>query len=68
MLRLGKKRFGEADGATRAIVEGLTDVEVLHQIIERILDAKDWSEALGPPAMAKPRRRGKKPAEGPRGS
>ena len=46
LLRLGRKKFGEPDSATLALVERLTDIDRLETLLERILDVTTWQELL----------------------
>jgi hypothetical protein len=56
ILRMGEKRFGPPDAATRAAVGGLTDLARLEELGVSLLDANSWQELLPAPAP-KPRRR-----------
>ncbi len=46
VLRLGTKRFGNADANVETTVNNLTDLEKLEQLIERVLDVHSWQELL----------------------
>ena len=46
LLRLGRKRFGEPDAATLAILEAITSLERLEQLAERLLEVESWAELL----------------------
>ena len=46
LLRLGRKTFGEPDGATLAIVKGLTVIDRLDALIDRLFEATSWHELL----------------------
>lgn len=58
LLRQGEKRFGPADAATKAAIEGITDLPRLESLSERILDVSSWQELLGRPTAK--RRNGRK--------
>ena len=51
LLRLGRKRFRDADAETVAAVEAIKDVDRLETLGERILDPEihDWAELLQTP-------------------
>jgi hypothetical protein len=46
ILRQGRKKFGEPDAASLALVEGLSDIDRLLAITDRILDVTNWQELL----------------------
>ena len=46
ILRQGRKKFGEPDGATLALVEGMGDIDRLQTLTDRMLDATTWQELL----------------------
>jgi hypothetical protein len=46
LLMVGRIRFGEPDPATRATVEGITDLERLHQLGQRALSVATWQDLL----------------------
>jgi hypothetical protein len=46
LLMMGRGRFGEPDAATKAMVQGITDLERLHQLGQRVLTAATWQELL----------------------
>lgn len=46
LLRLGEKRFGPADPATQAALAGITDLDRLERMSERMLVAAGWEELL----------------------
>lgn len=46
LLLQGRKRFGEPDEATRVRLLALEDIDTLHELCERILDATSWQEIL----------------------
>jgi predicted transposase YdaD len=51
LLKLGQKKFGAPDTATRAAIEGIADSERLALLHERILEVENWRQLLeGPPA------------------
>jgi hypothetical protein len=49
LLRLGRKRFGEPDAATRTRLEAIADLERLRDLGERLLDVFTWQELLATP-------------------
>jgi hypothetical protein len=48
LLRLGRRKLGEPDAATLLAVEGLTDLERLEALGERLLIVSSWQELLAP--------------------
>jgi predicted transposase YdaD len=57
VLRLqGDKLFGPPDGATAAVIEQLSDLARLEELLGRVPTAGNWQELLGEPAP-KPRSR-----------
>ena len=46
LLRLGRKKLGEPDAATIALVERLTDVDRIQNLTDRILEVATWQELL----------------------
>lgn len=50
ILRLGTQRFGEPDASLRAQLEGISSLELLIPISERLLQASTWEELLTPHA------------------
>jgi hypothetical protein len=49
LLRQGRKRFGEPDEATRLALVGITDLEQLDHLSERLLEVASWQELLQTP-------------------
>lgn len=49
LLRLGRKRFGEDDENVRTALEGITDLERLERLLERLLEVSTWQELLQTP-------------------
>jgi hypothetical protein len=49
ILRLGKKRFGPSEQQMLVQLNGITDLERLHRILDRLLDATDWQDLLDTP-------------------
>ncbi|HJT76020.1 MAG TPA: hypothetical protein VJ739_02365 [Gemmataceae bacterium] len=49
ILRLGRKRFGPADEPTTARLNGITDLERLERLLDRLLDATSWQDLLDTP-------------------
>ena len=49
LLRLGTKRFGDPEAAARAALDGISDIDRLEALGERILDAdvSDWNSLMG---------------------
>jgi hypothetical protein len=45
-LRLGRKRFGEADETTRQRIEAIRDIDALEKLSERLLEVSSWDELL----------------------
>jgi hypothetical protein len=54
LLKVGRKRFGRPDEATRAAINAISDVSRLEQLGERMLEVESWTELLATPT---PRRR-----------
>lgn len=46
LLRLGRKRFGPPSPAAEAALAGITAIERLEALSERLLDAESWEELL----------------------
>ncbi len=46
LLRQGRKKWGEPDDRVLATIAGLGDLDRLHLLSERILDATGWDELL----------------------
>nr|MDQ2731448.1 DUF4351 domain-containing protein [Armatimonadota bacterium] len=44
LMRIGGKRFGSPDAATRSTIEGIRSVEQLEVLVERILDVSGWTD------------------------
>ena len=49
ILRQGRKRFGVPDESITAKLTAITDLERLHRIEERVLDATNWQDLLDTP-------------------
>jgi len=49
ILRLGQKRYGPPDEGITVKLDGITDLERLHRIAERLLDAPSWQDLLDTP-------------------
>jgi hypothetical protein len=49
ILRLAQKRFGPADEAIKARLNGITDLERLDRLHDRILDSTGWQDLLDMP-------------------
>ena len=56
LLRLGQGRFGPPNARVRPVLEGITDVERLEELSERVYQVASWEELLG---QRTPRRRPK---------
>jgi hypothetical protein len=50
LLRQGEVRFGSPDARARSVLEGITVVERLEALGERLLQMATWEELLGSPA------------------
>lgn len=46
IFRLGRKRLGPPDNATKATLEEISDVPRLENLCERLLDVTSWQELL----------------------
>ena len=46
LMRLGTKRFGTPTTTTVALIDAIEEVELLHRMIERVMEANDWSEVV----------------------
>jgi hypothetical protein len=49
ILRLATRRFGPAHEPIRARLHGITDLERLRRLLDRLLDATNWSDLLDTP-------------------
>ncbi len=49
ILRLAARRFGPADEPIRARLDGITDLERLRRLHDRLLDVTSWSDLLDTP-------------------
>ncbi len=49
LLRLGRRKFGEPDEATRLALRDITDLERLDRLSERLLEVATWQELLQTP-------------------
>jgi predicted transposase YdaD len=49
LLRQGRIRFGDPDGATVAAVRAVTDLERLERLLDRLVTAANWQELLESP-------------------
>jgi hypothetical protein len=49
ILRLGLRRFGPPDEATTARLHGITDLDHLRRLLDRLLDAVSWQDLLDTP-------------------
>ena len=46
ILDLGGQRFGPPDAASAATIEALDSIDVLNQVIHRLLTATSWQDLL----------------------
>ena len=46
LIRLERKKFGEPDAETLNILQSLTDLERLEQLLYRLLEVETWVELL----------------------
>jgi HPt (histidine-containing phosphotransfer) domain-containing protein len=46
LLNLGRKRLGQVDERVEAAIASMADLEQLHQLLDRVLDAPSWDELL----------------------
>jgi hypothetical protein len=46
ILRLGRRRFGEADEAVRQQIEAIRDIVVLEDLTEWLLIVSSWDELM----------------------
>ena len=44
ILRLGRVRFGEPDAVVRTALQGITDLERLERLGERLVTVSSWQE------------------------
>jgi hypothetical protein len=49
ILSLGKKKFGAAEPPVTTRLEGITDLERLKRILDRLFEAADWQDLLDTP-------------------
>ncbi len=49
ILRLGQQRFGFPDESITARLSGITDLDRLNRLIERLLKATSWQDLLETP-------------------
>jgi hypothetical protein len=49
ILRHGGRRFGEPTDAIRATLEGITDLERLRRMADRVFEATSWQAVLDTP-------------------
>jgi hypothetical protein len=47
--KIGVRRYGGIDDTTSTKLQGITDLERLERIFDRLLDAPDWEDLLGTP-------------------
>jgi hypothetical protein len=57
LLRLGQGRLGPPDARVRSALEGITDVERLEALGERVYSAASWEELLALSSRRAPPRR-----------
>ncbi len=46
ILRLGRRRFGEADETVRQRIEAIRDIVVLEDLSERLVIVSSWDELI----------------------
>ena len=46
ILRLGRRRFGEADEATRQQIEAIRDIDRLEDLSEQLVIVSSWDELM----------------------
>ena len=46
LMRLGTKRFGAPTTTTVALIDTIEEVGLIQSMIERVMEANDWSEAV----------------------
>src|ERR1700704_5130305 len=46
LLRLGIKQFGAPEGSTVSVIEGISDLDLLDRLCERVLNVANWQELL----------------------
>ena len=44
LLRLGTRRFGPPDPATRALLDQVNDLEHLAELVERVTEVTSWAD------------------------
>jgi hypothetical protein len=49
LLRQGRQRFGAATAAIESAINGITDLERLERMSDRMLQAADWQDLLATP-------------------
>jgi hypothetical protein len=49
LLRLGRKKFGAPNETVEMTLRGITDVDHLFRLTERLLDVSSWNELLATP-------------------
>jgi hypothetical protein len=49
LLIFGRKRFGPAGAANETALRGITDIERLARMIERLSEVSSWEELLATP-------------------
>jgi hypothetical protein len=47
ILRLGSKRLGDPDAATRAIINQIESLERLDGLLDRVIEVESWNELMG---------------------
>ena len=46
LLRQGRKRFGQPKAGIKSHIESISDLRLLEQLIDRVLDAKNWDDLI----------------------
>jgi predicted transposase YdaD len=49
LLLAGKELLGKPDAATRAVINGMTDLQQLEGLLQRACHVQSWQELLGTP-------------------
>jgi hypothetical protein len=47
LISHGTKKFGPPDEQAKAQIAALTDLDRLHDLVDRVLDVASWDELLG---------------------
>ena len=55
---LGTEAFGEPQARTLALIEGVSELDKLEELLKRLRTAKSWQELFNAPARARGKRKG----------